>query len=63
MPVNMPILIQDNEIFPPFEDRVEDASKEAEISLNDQELDALARRVIELLKQELTLEQERLAGW
>lgn len=63
MPVNMPILIQDNEISPPFEERVEDASKEAEISLNDQELDALARRVIELLKQELTLEQERLAGW
>ncbi len=59
----MPIVIQDNEIFPFFEEHVEDTSKEAEVSLNDQELDALARKIIELLKQELVLERERLASW
>ncbi|HDQ73951.1 MAG TPA: hypothetical protein ENN19_17920 [Chloroflexi bacterium] len=59
----MPIVIQDNEIFPSFGERVEDTSREAEVNLNDQELDALARKVIEVLKQELVLERERLAGW
>jgi hypothetical protein len=56
----MPIVIQNNEGFPFFEERVEDTSREAEIRLNDQELNALARQVIELLRQDLALERERL---